>query len=105
MDWETNIKRKLLVIVGALFAAGVILAGILYVTFPVQVTTYGGTARNYLLTLSTPAGTVSTEANPAYQAPVAAAASPPPADACGQTRRLVTGQATTEHPHRSVTRR
>ncbi len=81
MNWETNIKRKLLVIVGALFVTGVILAGILYVTFPVQVTTYGGTARNYLLTLSTPAGTVSTEANPAYRSPVAAAPSPPAADA------------------------
>ena len=81
VNWETNIERRLLVIVGALFLAGVILAGILYVTFPVQVTTYGGTARNYLLTLSTPTGTVSTEANPAYQTPVAAAPSPPAADA------------------------
>ena len=59
----------------------VILAGIMNVTFPVQVTTYGGTARNFLLTLSTPAGTMSTETNPAYQAPVANASSPPPGDA------------------------
>ena len=39
-------------------------------------TTYGGMSLNYLKTLSTPAGTVSTEANPAYQAPAAAAPSP-----------------------------
>src|SRR5277367_4841105 len=45
-------------------------------------TTYGGMGLNYLKTLSTPAGTVSTEANPAYKAPEAAAGpSPPVADA------------------------
>jgi alcohol dehydrogenase (cytochrome c) len=55
-------------------------AGILYAAFPVQVTTYGGMARNYVLTWSMPAGTVSTDANPAYQGVAAAASSSPPAD-------------------------
>ena len=73
-------NKKILIIIGVLFVAGVAIAGILYVTFPVPVTTYGGMARNYLLTLSTPPGTVSTEANPAYQAPAAAATSTPAAD-------------------------
>jgi alcohol dehydrogenase (cytochrome c) len=75
-------KRKLLIILGALFVAGVAIAGILYVAFPIAMTTYGGMALNYLKTISTPAGMVSTEANPAYKAPQAAAApSPPLADA------------------------
>src|SRR4029077_11623096 len=54
--------------------------GFLYVTFPVETTTYGGMALNYLKTLSTPAGTLSTEANPAYKGPVASAPAPSPAD-------------------------
>ena len=49
-------------------------------TFPVETTTYGGMALNYLKTLSTPAGTLSTEANPAYKGPVASAPAPSPAD-------------------------
>jgi alcohol dehydrogenase (cytochrome c) len=59
---------------------GLGIAGILYVTFPVETTTYGGMALNYLKTLSTPAGTLSTEANPAYKGPVASAPAPSPAD-------------------------
>ena len=74
MDTKT---KKWLYILGALFVAGVALAGILYVAFPIAMTTYGGMGLNYLKTLSTPAGTVSTEANPAYQAAAAASASPP----------------------------
>jgi alcohol dehydrogenase (cytochrome c) len=62
--------------VGALVAAGVVIGGLLYVAFPVAMTTYGGMSLNYLKTLSTPAGTVSTEANPAYQGPAGAAPSP-----------------------------
>ncbi len=73
-------KKKLLIL-GALFVAGVIVAGVLYVAFPVAMTTYGGMGLNYLKTLSTPAGTVSTEANPAYKAPEAPTTSTPPADA------------------------
>ncbi len=65
--------------------AGLVLGGLLYVAFPIAMTTYGGMGLNYLKTLSTPAGTVSTEANPAYQAPAAAAPSPPPLDAWPNT--------------------
>jgi alcohol dehydrogenase (cytochrome c) len=77
------VKRKRLVIVlGSLFLAGLVIAGILFVAFPIAMTTYGGMGLNYLKTLSTPAGTVSTEANPAYKAPEAAVApSPALADA------------------------
>jgi len=74
-------KKKLFVIVGALFVAGIAAAGILYVAFPIAMTTYGGMALNYLRTLSTPAGSVSAEANPAFKAPEASDSSPPLADA------------------------
>ncbi len=69
------------VIVGSLFVAGVVIAGVLYVTFPVAMTTYGGMGLNYFKSLNTPAGTVSTETNPAYKAPVAGVPPPPLADA------------------------
>ena len=74
-------RKRLLIILGALFVAGIAIAGILYVAFPVAMTTYGGMSLNYLKTLSTPAGTVSTEANPAYVAPAAAVSSVPVVDA------------------------
>jgi alcohol dehydrogenase (cytochrome c) len=74
-------KKKVWIIIGALFVAGVALAGILYLAFPIAMTTYGGMGLNYLKTLSTPAGTVSTEANPAYVAPAAAVSSVPMVDA------------------------
>jgi alcohol dehydrogenase (cytochrome c) len=73
-------NKRLIVILGSLFVAGVVIAGVLYVTFPVQMTTYGGMGLNYFKSLNEPAGTVSMETNPAYKAPVAAA-SAPPADA------------------------
>jgi alcohol dehydrogenase (cytochrome c) len=72
--------KRLWIIIGALFVAGVVIAGVLYVTFPVAMTTYGGMSLNYLKTLSTPAGMVSTETNPAYQAPAAVASGSPPTD-------------------------
>jgi alcohol dehydrogenase (cytochrome c) len=55
----------------ALVVAGVLVGGLLYSLFPVAVTTYGGMARNYVLTLSAPAGTLTTEANSSYQAAAA----------------------------------
>jgi hypothetical protein len=73
-------KKRFWIILGALVVGGLVIAGILYRTFPVEMTTYGGMALNYLRTLSTPAGTVSTEANPAYKGAVASASAPPPAD-------------------------
>ena len=74
-------KRRFFIVVGLLFVAGVTIAGVLYVTFPVQMTTYGGMGLNFLKTLSTPAGTLTIETNPAYKAPVAAVPSTPLADA------------------------
>jgi hypothetical protein len=56
----------LLIIFGALFVAGLVMAEILSVTLPVAMTTYGRLALNYLKRLSRPACTLSTEANPAY---------------------------------------
>jgi hypothetical protein len=64
-------KRKLLIIAGALFVARLASTGIPYVSFPAAITTGGGMGLNYLKTLSTPVGTVSTEANSAYKAPEA----------------------------------
>ncbi len=70
-------KRKYWIGLGVIALVGIAVVGALYVAFPVQFTTLGGMARNYVLTLSTPAGTVATELNPAYKA-VAAAGSVPP---------------------------
>jgi alcohol dehydrogenase (cytochrome c) len=68
-------KKKVWIIIGALFLAGLAIAGILYLAFPIAMTTYGGMGLNYLKTLSTPEGTVSTETNSVYVAPAAAAPS------------------------------
>ena len=73
--------KKFFIIVGVLFVVGVAIAGVLYVTFPVAMTTYGGMGLNFLRSLSSPAGTLTVETNPAYKAPVAAVPSPPLADA------------------------
>src|SRR5271170_5346535 len=72
--------KKPWVIVGALVVIGAVIAGVLFKAFPVAMTTYGGMGLNYLRTLSTPAGTVSVETNPAYKAPAAAASASPPSD-------------------------
>jgi alcohol dehydrogenase (cytochrome c) len=72
------VKKRLWIILGALFVGGLVIAGILCRTFPMEMN--GRMALNYLRTLSTPAGTVSTEANPAYKGAVASASAPPPAD-------------------------
>ena len=73
--------KKIFTIVGLLFVAGVVIAGVLYVTFPVQMTTYGAMGLNFLKSFSAPAGTLAHEPNPAYKAPTAAVPLPPPADA------------------------
>jgi alcohol dehydrogenase (cytochrome c) len=73
--------KKLFIIAGALVAMGAVIAGALYRTFPVEMTTYGGMGLNFLKTLSTPAGTVSTETNPTYKAPATVASGSPPTDA------------------------
>jgi len=68
-------KKKLFVIIGALIVIGAAIGGALYLAYPVQVSTIGGLTRNYLLSLSAPPGTTSTESNAAYKAPS------PPAEA------------------------
>ena len=73
--------KRLFVILGLLFVAGVAIAGVLYVTFPVQMTTYGAMGLNFLKSLFAPAGTLALETNPAYKAPAAAVPSPPLAEA------------------------
>ncbi|MFY9959183.1 pyrroloquinoline quinone-dependent dehydrogenase [Bradyrhizobium sp.] len=71
-------KHKLLIIAGAVVVVGAAVAGALYLAFPVQVSTIGGLSRNYLISLSAPPGTITTESNAAYKAAVA---SSPPAEA------------------------
>ena len=73
--------KKFFIIVGLLFVAGVAIAGVLYVTLPVQMTTYGAMGLNFLKSFNAPAGTLTIETNPAYKAPVAAVPSPPLAEA------------------------
>jgi PQQ-dependent dehydrogenase (methanol/ethanol family) len=73
----TTMRKKLLITAGGLVVAGAVIGGGLYLAFPVQMSTMGGLSRNYLITLNSPAGTVSTETNAAYQSPVAAAPSDP----------------------------
>jgi alcohol dehydrogenase (cytochrome c) len=58
-------KKKLLIIAGAVIVTGAVAGGALFAAFPIQLATYGGLARNYLLTLSVPPGTIVTEVNPA----------------------------------------
>ena len=72
-------NRKFLLAAGVIFVAGVAVVGGLFATYPVQFITMGGIARNWVLTLSMPAGTVSTQVNPAYKA--ATSPSAPSADA------------------------
>ena len=81
-------RYKLLIIAGALIVIGVAAAGALYYAFPIQVSTYAGLARSYVLSWSAPAGTTTTESNPAYKEAAAvpagaAAATPVPSATVG----------------------
>jgi alcohol dehydrogenase (cytochrome c) len=71
--------KRLLLFVGALVVLGGVIGGILYLLFPVQMSTIGGLTRNYILSLGAPAGTAATESNPAYKAPAAMASAAAPA--------------------------
>jgi alcohol dehydrogenase (cytochrome c) len=71
-------KYKLLIIAGALGVTGAAVGGGLYLAYPVQVSTLAGMTRNYLISLSAPLGTITTESNADYKGPVA---SSPPAEA------------------------
>ena len=63
-------SKKLLIIAAVLVVVGAALGGGLYLAYPVQVSTIAGLSRNFIITLGSPAGTVTTETNPAYQSPV-----------------------------------
>jgi alcohol dehydrogenase (cytochrome c) len=70
------VKYKLLIIAVALGVTGVAVAGGLYLAYPVQISTLGGMTRNYLISLSAPPGTATTELNAAYKGAGAVASSP-----------------------------
>ena len=70
-------KRKLLLLACALVVIGAAAAGALYYAYPVQVSTFAGLTRNYLISWFAPPGTTTTELNAAYQGAGAAAPSPP----------------------------
>ena len=69
--------KRALVVVVVLAVLGAVVGGGLYLAFPVQMSTIGGLSRNYVLSLGAPAGTTTTESNPAYKAAAAPASSPP----------------------------
>ena len=70
-------KYKLLIIAGPLGVTGAAVAGALYLAYPVQISTLGGLSRNYLISLSAPPGTATTESNAAYKSTGAVAPAPP----------------------------
>jgi glucose dehydrogenase len=72
-------RRKLLIILGALVVLGAAVAGALYYAYPVQVSVFAGLTRNYIISWSAPPGTTTTESNAAYQAAATAAPSSPAA--------------------------
>ena len=65
-------KYKLLIIAVALGVTGAAVGGVLYLAYPVQVTTLAAMVHNYLLSWSAPPGTTTTELNAAYKAGTAA---------------------------------
>jgi len=81
-------KKKLLIIAGALVVIGAVSAGALYYAYPVQVSTLAGLTRNYIISLAAPVGAVTTESNAAYKdaraaAPAARADAPSAGGATG----------------------
>jgi alcohol dehydrogenase (cytochrome c) len=73
---QSHMKKKILIIIGVLIVIGAAAGRGLYVAFPVQLSTIAGLSRDFLLTLNSPPGTVSTETNSAYQAPSGSAPVP-----------------------------
>jgi alcohol dehydrogenase (cytochrome c) len=69
-------RYKLLIIVGALIVLGAAAAGTFYSAYPVQMATYAGMTRNYLISWSAPPGTTRTELNAGYKGAGAVAPSP-----------------------------
>jgi alcohol dehydrogenase (cytochrome c) len=70
-------KKKLLIIAGALIVIGAVAAGGLYYAYPVQVSTFAGLTRNYFISWIAPPGTTTTELNADYKSAGAVAPSPP----------------------------
>src|SRR5271156_6354062 len=70
-------RDKLLIIVGVLIVIGATAGGALYYAYPVQVSTYAGLTRNYLISWSAPPGTTTTELNAAHTGAAAVVPSPP----------------------------
>src|SRR5262245_65373064 len=75
--------KRVLVIIVVLAVIGALVGGGLYLAYPVQMSTIGGLARNYVLSLGAPAGTATTETNPDYKAPSPAAQAQTPSAAAG----------------------
>lgn len=72
----TKRTKQVLTIIGALVVLGIVVGGGLYLAFPVRMSVMGGLARNYLVSMNAPAGTITTELNPAYAASAAVAPLP-----------------------------
>jgi hypothetical protein len=53
-------KRRLFIIAGVLIVIGAAAAGALYYAYPVQVSTFAGLTRNYLISWFAPPGTTTT---------------------------------------------
>jgi len=68
--------KKLFIIACVLAVIGAAAGGALYYAYPVQVSTFAGLTRNYILSWSAPSGTTTTELNTAYKEASAAASSP-----------------------------
>ena len=60
----TNTKKKLLIIAAVLVVTGGVLGAGLYLAYPVQMSTVAGLSRNFIITLGSPAGTLTAETNP-----------------------------------------
>jgi len=69
-------KKKLLIIAGALVVLGAAAAGALYLAFPVRISILAALTRNYIMSWSAPPGTATIESNPAYKGTAALALSP-----------------------------
>src|SRR5262249_3955752 len=68
--------KKIIIVLGVLVLAGGLGGLVLYKLFTVQVSLLAAYTRNFLVSLGSPAGTLTPQAHPAYQAVAAAAPAP-----------------------------